>query len=183
MIQLIPYDRRAAVAYAHKWAYGRNPAYYDFSEIGGDCTNFASQCLYAGTGIMNFTADFGWYYIDATDRAPAWTGVPFFWEFMTRPQPTTGPVGIQVNMNLLQPGDFVQLRFEDSGEVFAHTPVVVSVGSVPSLDNILVAAHSNDADYRPLDSYKKVVEWRFLHIVGAVIVTNGSASGAEEAGG
>ena len=63
MIQLLPYNRRAAVAYAHKWAYTRNPAFYDFSEIGGDCTNFASQCLYAGTGIMNFTPDFGWYYM------------------------------------------------------------------------------------------------------------------------
>ena len=74
MIQLLPYNRRAAVSYAHKWAYSRNPAFYDFSEIGGDCTNFASQCLYAGTGIMNFTPEYGWYYIDATDRAPAWTG-------------------------------------------------------------------------------------------------------------
>ena len=129
MIQLLPYNRRAAVAYAHKWAYTRNPAFYDFSEIGGDCTNFASQCLYAGTGIMNFTPEFGWYYIDATDRAPAWTGVQFFWDFMTRPQPTDGPVGIQVHMNFLRPGDFVQLRFENSGEVFAHTPVIVSVGA------------------------------------------------------
>ena len=177
MIQLLPYDRRAAVAYAHKWAYSRNPAYYDFSEIGGDCTNFASQCLYAGTGIMNFTPEFGWYYIDATDRAPAWTGVTFFWEFMTRSQPTAGPAGIKVHMNFLQPGDFVQLRFESSGEVFAHTPVVVSVGSVPRPDNILVAAHSNDADYRPLDSYKNVVEWRFLHIIGAIRVTTEAASG------
>ena len=157
MIQLLPYDRRAAVAYAHKWAYTRNPAFYDFSDIGGDCTNFASQCLYAGTGIMNFTPEFGWYYIDATDRAPSWTGVQFFWEFMTRPQPTDGPVGIQVHMNFLRPGDFVQLRFENSGEV--------------------IAAHSNDADYRPLDSYQNVVEWRFLHIVGALKVTNGPGSG------
>ncbi len=28
------YDREKAVAYAHKWAYGRNPAYGDFSEMG-----------------------------------------------------------------------------------------------------------------------------------------------------
>ena len=27
---LAPYDRRAAVAYAHSWAYGRNPAFYDY---------------------------------------------------------------------------------------------------------------------------------------------------------
>ena len=177
MIQLFPYNRRAAVAYAHKWAYTRNPAFYDFSEIGGDCTNFASQCLYAGTGIMNFTPEFGWYYIDANDRSPSWTGVQFFWDFMTRPQPTDGPVGIQVHMNFLRPGDFVQLRFETSGGVFAHTPVIVSVGAVPRPDNILIAAHSNDADYRPLDSYQNVVEWRFLHIVGALKVTNGPNNG------
>lgn len=166
MIRLLPYNRRAAVAYAHKWAFGRNPAFYDFSEIGGDCTNFASQCLYAGGGIMNFEPELGWYYIDATDRAPAWTGVPFFWEFMTRPMPTNGPVGIQAPMRLIRPGDFIQLRFSTSGEVFAHTPVVVSVGMPPRPENILVAAHSNDADNRPLNTYENVVEMRFLHIVG-----------------
>ena len=40
------YDRNRAVEYAHKWAYGRNPAYYDFEYLGGDCTNFASEVIY-----------------------------------------------------------------------------------------------------------------------------------------
>ena len=62
------YNRREAVAYAHRWAYGRNPAYYDYEHLGGDCTNFASQCIYAGCGIMNFTPTFGWYYIDANNN-------------------------------------------------------------------------------------------------------------------
>ena len=83
-------------------------------------------------------------------------------------------------MNFLRPGDFIQLRFETSGEVFAHTPVVVSVGAVPRPDNILIAAHSNDADYRPLDSYQNVVEWRFLHIVGAIRVTDSPVPGARQ---
>lgn len=48
-----PYDRLEAVIYAHRWAYGRNPAFYDYEEIGGDCTNYASQCIYVGTGVMN----------------------------------------------------------------------------------------------------------------------------------
>ena len=34
-----------------------------------------------------------------------------------------------------------------------------------------MAAHSNDADNRPLDSYEKVVEMRYLHILGAVTPT------------
>lgn len=42
------YDRNKAVAYAHKYAYSRNPNYYNFDNIGGDCTNFVSQVLAAG---------------------------------------------------------------------------------------------------------------------------------------
>ena len=47
------YNRQSAVEYARRWALGRNPAYYDFEGIGGDCTSFVSQCLYSyddGTG-------------------------------------------------------------------------------------------------------------------------------------
>ena len=170
MLKLVPYDRRAAVSYAHKWAFGRNPKFFDFSDIGGDCTNFASQCLYAGTGVMNFTPEFGWYYIDADNRAPAWTGVPFFWDFMVRNSVSDGPFGLKTAPMFVRPGDFVQIRFESSGEVFAHTPVIVSVGNPPRLDNILVAAHSNDADNRPLNTYENVAELRFLHILGAAVV-------------
>ena len=42
-ISLQAYDRAAAVAYAHRWAFRRNPAYYDYEKIGGDCTNYASH--------------------------------------------------------------------------------------------------------------------------------------------
>lgn len=68
----IPYNRFAAVAYARTWATSRNPAYYNFEEIGGDCTNFASQCIYAGARIMNYTPTFGWYYRSSYDRSPSW---------------------------------------------------------------------------------------------------------------
>lgn len=163
----LPYNRRAAVEYAHKWAFGRNPAFYDFSQLGGDCTNFASQCLYAGTGIMNFTPEFGWYYIDANNRTPSWTGVPYFWDFITRNTVSVGPIGIQSGIYFVRPGDFVQIRFRESRDEFAHTPVVVDVGYPPTLSNILVAAHSNDADDRPLNTYENVEEIRFLHILGA----------------
>ena len=119
------YDRRAVVRYAHRWAYGRNPAFYDYEEVGGDCTNFASQCVFAGSGVMNFTADLGWYYIDANQKAPAWTGVEFFWNFMTRREISQGPVGVECDLADLRPGDLVQLSF--SGETFQHTPVVVAL--------------------------------------------------------
>ncbi len=161
---IIPYDRAAAVAYAHQWAYRRNPAYYDYEEIGGDCTNFASQCLYAGTGVMNYTPTFGWYYIDANNKAPAWTGVEYFYNFITRGEDTPGPFGIHAALEQMEPGDFVQLRFNKA--VFSHTPIIVSIGDPPTLENTLVAAHSYDADWRPLSTYY-VQELRYLHILGA----------------
>ena len=77
------YDRAAAVAYARKWAMTRNSAYYDFENIGGDCTNFASQCIYAGAKVMNFTPVMGWYYRSAADRTASWSGVEYLYEFLS----------------------------------------------------------------------------------------------------
>ena len=31
---------------------------------------------------MNFTPTFGWYYNSPTDRAAAWTGVEYFYNFI-----------------------------------------------------------------------------------------------------
>ena len=42
------YDPNKAVAYAEKWYNKRNPIYHDYSNQGGDCANFVSQCLIAG---------------------------------------------------------------------------------------------------------------------------------------
>ena len=75
MLKEREYERRRALEYARRWAYGRNPLFYNFTGIGGDCTNFISQCLLAGCCVMNCTPTFGWYYRSSSDRAPAWTGV------------------------------------------------------------------------------------------------------------
>lgn len=160
---LRPYNRQAAVDYAHRWAYYRNPDFSNFDDMGGDCTNFASQCLYAGSGVMNYTPTFGWYYNSLSSRAPAWTGVPYFYNFLTRGKQTPGPVGEEAALDRVQPGDFVQLRFVPGP--FAHNPVIVAVGTPPTLDNILVAAHSEDHDYRPLSTYP-IRALRFIHILG-----------------
>jgi hypothetical protein len=162
-LQMGTYDREAAVLYAHEWAYGRNPRFYDYENLGGDCTNFASQCLYAGGGVMNYTPDLGWYYIDANQKAPAWTGVIYFYNFLTRSGRWTGPVGREVSLREIQYGDFVQLNFD--GKEFQHTPIVVQANHPQSAEEILLAAHSFDADYRPLSTYQYQAV-RFLHIEG-----------------
>lgn len=159
------YDRTAVVLYAHQWAYGRNPAFYDYEKLGGDCTNFASQCIFAGSGVMNFTPTFGWYYIDSNQKAPAWTGVPYLYNFLTRRGPSVGPVGEPCALEELRPGDLIQLSFK--GEEFQHSPIVVSTGWPITIDNVLVAAHSYDADNRPLSSYE-YRDIRFIHITGVM---------------
>ena len=45
------YNRNNAVNYARTWGYGYNEDYYYYSN--GDCTNFVSQCMYAGGIPMN----------------------------------------------------------------------------------------------------------------------------------
>ena len=164
-LRLVPYNRLAAVQYAHKWAYGRNPVFYDYEQIGGDCTNFASQCVYAGSGIMNFEKDFGWYYIDPNNKAPAWTGVEYFSRFMTREDASVGPVAVDATISQLAPGDVVQLSFD--GEKWNHSPVVVRLLRQPALwpADVLIAAHSYDSDNRPLSTYD-YQSIRFLHFTG-----------------
>ena len=164
MLKIIPYDRFAGVAYAHRWAYERNPKYMNFDELGGDCTNFASQCLYAGAGVMNFTPTFGWYYNSGKDRAPAWTGVPYFFNFLTRKQKTPGPFGREVLLEQVEPGDFIQLRFSGHQE-FSHNPIGVEIKRENGPGSILVAAHSQDTDFRPLSTYP-YVQLRCIHILG-----------------
>ena len=82
MLATVSYNRERAVEYAQKWALSRNPLFFDFTGGGGNCTNFASQCLLAGSLTMYEAQPFGWYYRSVTDRAPAWTGVNEFYEFM-----------------------------------------------------------------------------------------------------
>jgi hypothetical protein len=162
-LRVASYDRGKAVEYAHKWAHGRNPAYYDFENLGGDCTNFASQVIFAGSGVMNYTPVYGWYYLSAFNRTASWTGVNFLYKFLVNNK-GPGPFAELVSIKDVKPGDIVQLSF-DGGEYFNHSPVIVKVGRPASLRNILVAAHTYDRDYYPLTNYvwKKI---RFLHIKG-----------------
>ena len=156
-MQLLSYDREAAVAYARRFALSRNPAYYDFSDLGGDCTNFASQCIYAGAGIMNYTPTFGWYYISSANRTASWTGVEFLYNFLVNNE-SVGPFAREVPEEEALPGDILQLGSRNGD--FYHTPIITSV-----TPRILVAAHSDDSLDRPLDTYR-FAKVRFLHIEG-----------------
>ena len=171
------YNRLKAIQYAKKWAYSRNPAYYNFDPVGGDCTSFVSQCLYAGGKIMNYQKDTGWYYRSGNDKSPSWTGVEFLYKFLIENK-GRGPYGIKAseievsnietnkieinNIQTVEIGDIAQISFD--GKNFSHSLLIVDING-KKLNNISVSTHTFDSYERKLNTYliKKV---RFIHIIG-----------------
>ena len=158
MLVTKPYRRELAVAYAAKYAFSQNPLFGNFAGIGGNCTNFVSQCIYAGSCKMNYTKTFGWYYISLDERSPSWTGVEYFYNFMTT-NGGVGPFGREVGADEAEIGDVVQLAKADGD--FYHTLIVVGFDG----EEILIAAQTNDAYGKPLSEYEYDVA-RFIKIDG-----------------
>ena len=168
----LPYNRERAVEYARRWALSRNPLFIDFTGRGGDCTSFVSQCVFAGCGVMNYTETFGWYYISPTNRAPAWSGVDEFFNFITgapefvEENGGTGPRGFDVtDASQIDVGDVIQLQ-NAMGE-FYHSLLISEI----TPNDILVCAHSDDALDRPISTYN-FAALRVIHIERAIINLN-----------
>ena len=154
----INYNREKAVAYATEWALKRNSRYYNFDSIGGDCTNFVSQCLFSGIGVMNYSNINGWYYSSSSQRAPAWTSVEYFYSFLITNQ-GVGPFASLILPTAIEIGDIIQLG--NGNFDFYHTLIVTNIVN----ERIFVSAHTFDAFNRPLESYSYNTI-RFLHIEG-----------------
>ena len=152
------YNREAVYEYAKKWAYGRNPKYYNFDPVGGDCTNFVSQCIYAGGIQMNYDRNNGWYYIDGNNKSPSWTGVEFLYSFLATNN-NLGPKGEETTIEKLEIGDVVQLSF--NGQIFSHSLIVVKNGT--NVNNTLIAAHTYDIFGKSVSEYG-YEKYRCIHI-------------------
>lgn len=157
-MHFINYDRDAAVEYAKKWAKSRNSIYMNFDGMGGDCTNFASQCLFAGINVMNYQKDIGWYYNSPNDRAAAWSGAEYFIKFMLGNK-GEGPFATAVSIQNLEVGDFISLN---NGSAYYHTLIVTGFSN----GTPLVSAHTDDSYMRNFDTYKFAFSTG-IHILGA----------------
>ncbi len=155
------YNRQKAIEYAHKWAYSRNPSYYNFDKVGGDCTNFISQCIYQGSKVMNHNK-LGWYYVNGNNKSASWTGVEYLYNFLINNK-SVGPFGEEVDISKLQVADIVQLSFD--GKKFAHSLIIVDIKEKGDLSGILIASHTFDSDYRKILTYS-FEKIRFIHING-----------------
>lgn len=158
MLVIKPYNRENAVAYARKYAFSQNSLFANFAGIGGNCTNFVSQSVYAGSCEMNYRPTFGWYFISLDDRSPSWTGVEYFYNFMTQ-NADVGPFGRAAESDELELGDVIQLARNEEG--YYHSLLVVGFDG----EDILVAAQTDNAYARPLSSYDYDYA-RYIKILG-----------------
>ncbi len=154
------YDRASAVSYAKKWALSRNPRYYNFDPVGGDCTSFISQCLYAGSKKMNYNLENGWFYNNGYDKSPSWSGVEYLYNFLIKNK-SYGPRGVVVPQNKIEVGDIAQLSF--SGNTFEHSLFIIDIKNINDLNKIFIATHTYDALNKNIGEYN-FSKIRFIHI-------------------
>ena len=161
MYKLNPYNRDAAVNYALKFALQKNLAFFDYTNQGGNCTNYISQCIYAGAPKMNVSPS-GWYYFSPANTSISWANVEPFFNFITT-NSSEGPFGKKSTLEACEVGDLVQLKFYGKN-VFSHN-LIITKKSGSSFNDIFICANTRDVKNVPLSFYK-FEEFRVIHILG-----------------
>jgi hypothetical protein len=163
----IRYDRAKVVQYAETWWNRTNPNYLEFAV---DCTNFASQCLYAGGAPMNYTGKraSGWWYAGKQGGTELWS---FSWAVAHSLQTFVssnrrGLRGTLVSSpDQLQAGDMICYDWDGNGR-YQHNTIVTSrdANGAP-----LVNAHTYNCrnrywDYRDSPAWSPQTRYVFVRI-------------------
>ena len=136
------YTRSSAVQYARKHALSPSSSYYYFEDH--DCTNFTSQCLYAG-GIKQHKgtaySENCWYYNTSTDRSSSWTGAAEFYRYINGNNSKISKTSS--NFNSVKKGDIIQLM--EGGSAY-HSLIVTDIvtDSSGKRTDLLVCCHSDN---------------------------------------
>ena len=155
-----PYNRTAAIEYADKYYHTRNSQeWYNFAYEGGNCQNYASQCMYMGGIPMDFLGADQWkcyiedpmyepelnYYETQSGRTASWVAVGSFYEYAKDNEGFGLVADVEANLYFGQPGDIIVVG--NGG--MAHTVIISKV-----VDNhILVNSNSIDMKDFPLEAY------------------------------
>lgn len=133
----------------------------NFDDMGGDCTNYASQVVYAGGAPMITGGEYKWYYYGYGNRHPSWTGVEQFFSYLTKNK-ADGVHGYELlSVNELKTGDIIQMDLDGDG-IFNHTSVVYNPtgykGILPT-----ITSHSLDRFNEPILSFN-FTDIRLIHL-------------------
>lgn len=153
------YDKNKAISYAKNWWNKRNPLFFDFENLGGDCTNFVSQCLFYGGFSMNYH---DWYYSSLNNRSPSWTGVNELYNYLITNQNCNFPQAKNVNVDAVDCGDLVQ--FSQTQSTYHHSAIITKIGDEKDLSKIYITCHTIDALNKPLSNFNPA-KIRFLKII------------------
>ncbi|MFI9722169.1 amidase domain-containing protein [Streptomyces sp. NPDC052396] len=107
------YNYAAMAAYAEKYWRNYNPAYRQFNEEGGDCTNFISQALKAGgwKPVSGAAADYRTWWYTSSSQSHSWVGAnEWSWYAQNSKRVTMLP-----NVFQLEIGDILQMDFDGDG--------------------------------------------------------------------
>ncbi|MEG0711912.1 MAG: amidase domain-containing protein [Niameybacter sp.] len=157
------YMREKAVAYAKKYALTPNTQEWkNYEEYGGDCTNFISQCLFAGEIPFDHQGKYvseKWYWYSDYYRTPSFTSASALKDYMIS-NTGFGLVAKLGTLESLQIGDIVQLG---DLEKTTHSMIVIQIikdeNDSSLTKEVLVAQHSVEGGIRgyniPLSSKPK----------------------------
>lgn len=156
------YDRLKAVRYAELWWDRRNPA---FPNVVNDCTNFVSQCLFAG-GIPMIgqpVRSRGWWQ-SRTNWSFTWTVANSLRWYMSGSGNVFGTIEAE-RADKLIPGDVICYDFNGDGR-WDHNSIVTAIDAS---GEPLVNAHTYDArrrdwSYRDSPAWTKQIQYKFFHI-------------------
>lgn len=156
------YNRINAVNYAKTWWNKRNPDFYNFDNMGGDCTNFICQCLLAGGYKMKENVLDGWFYKSLNYRSPSFSGVNELFNFATKNMDNLGVKMQKIALKEANVGDIIQLR--QNPNIFNHSLIITSINNndgIINSKNIFVSTHTIDSFDRCLCDYN-YFEYRCL---------------------
>jgi len=162
------YDREAARAYAERhW----NEPNSQFIHFDVDCTNYVSQCLYAGGAPMNYTGgrESGWWYRGRSGGREHWSyswSVAHALHWYLVGGRNEGLAAERVGSPRdLTVGDVICYDFDGDGR-FEHSAIVTGADGAGMP---LVNAHTTNSrarywDYRDSYAWTDRTEYRFLRI-------------------
>jgi hypothetical protein len=176
------YNREKAALYAKKWTEDgkklrNSPPWgnYDTPQGDGDCTNFVSQCIYAGGIPMDSKGheyeQWKWY-SDTYNPAPvpkgrvaAWTGVDALYKYCKLNKSYGMSAQVGVEWDSIHIGDVVQLGKSEND--FFHSVIVSGYvyDENEELKDFLISCHTTDRNDYPLSAYSYPLK-RYIHIKG-----------------
>lgn len=169
-LRAIPYRRDKAVAYADEWWNEPNPRFLSF-EV--DCTNYISQCLFAGSAPMNYTGrrDSGWWYKGMVNGQEAWS---YSWAVANSLERhlTNSTYGLRAELvehpGDLQLGDVIAYDWDGNGH-YQHTTMVTAfdANGMPLVNAHTVSSRHRYWDYQDSYAWTEATRYRFFHIVDA----------------